>query len=106
MDLRDRRVIITGGAGALGTAVVEALLAAGATCHIPCFDAAEAQRFALRTHERVVLTVTGSLAEEAAVASLYDGVAPLWASIADIPGPPDIDRLSEVRLACWYGPKS
>jgi NAD(P)-dependent dehydrogenase (short-subunit alcohol dehydrogenase family) len=81
MDLRDRRVIITGGAGALGTAVVEALLAAGATCHIPCFDAAEAQRFALRTHERVVLTVTGSLAEEAAVASLYDGVAPLWASI-------------------------
>ncbi len=81
MDMRDRHVIITGGAGALGTAVVEALLAAGATCHIPCFNAAEAERFPLRTHDRVMLTVTGSLADEAAVASLYDGVAPLWASI-------------------------
>ena len=28
-----------------------------------------------------MLTVTGSLADETAVASLYDGVAPLWASI-------------------------
>ncbi len=81
MDFRDRHVIITGGAGALGTAMVEALLAAGATCHIPCFNAAEAERFALRTHERVTLTVTGSLADEAAVAALYGGVAPLWASI-------------------------
>ncbi len=81
MDMRDRHVIITGGAGALGTAVVKALLAAGATCHIPCFNAAEAERFPLRTHERVVLIVTGSLADEAAVASLYNGLAPLWASI-------------------------
>jgi NAD(P)-dependent dehydrogenase (short-subunit alcohol dehydrogenase family) len=81
MDFRDRRVIVTGGTGALGTATVEALLAAGATCHIPCRNAAEAERSPLRTHERVVLTVTGSLADEAAVASLYEGVAPLWASI-------------------------
>jgi len=81
MDFRDRHVIITGGAGALGTAMVEALLAAGARCHIPCFNAAEAERFPLRAHKKVVLTVTGSLADETAVASLYDGVAPLWASI-------------------------
>ena len=46
MNLRDRHVIITGGAGALGTAVIEALLAAGAICHVPCFDEAEADRFA------------------------------------------------------------
>ena len=81
MNLRDRHVIITGGAGALGTAVTEALLAAGATCHIPCFDSAEAHRFALRAHDRVVLTVTGSLADEPAVATLYHGAVPLWASI-------------------------
>jgi NAD(P)-dependent dehydrogenase (short-subunit alcohol dehydrogenase family) len=81
MDFRDRHVIITGGAGALGTAVVQVLLAAGATCHIPCFNAAEAERFPLRARERVKLTVTGSLADEAAVVSLYGGVAPLWASI-------------------------
>ena len=81
MDFRDRHVVITGGAGALGTALVEALLAAGAVCHVPCFNEAEAQRFRLREHERVALTITGSLADEQAVDRLYRGIAPLWASI-------------------------
>ena len=53
MDFRDRHVVITGGAGALGTAVVEALIASGAVCHVPCFDEAEAQRFRLRDHKQV-----------------------------------------------------
>ena len=44
MDFHDRHVVVTGGAGALGTAVVEALIAAGAVCHVPCFDEAEAQQ--------------------------------------------------------------
>jgi NAD(P)-dependent dehydrogenase (short-subunit alcohol dehydrogenase family) len=81
MDFRDRHVVITGGAGALGTALVEALVAAGAVCHVPCVNAAEAQRFRLREHPQVVLTVTGSLADEEAVTRLYQGIAPLWASI-------------------------
>jgi NAD(P)-dependent dehydrogenase (short-subunit alcohol dehydrogenase family) len=81
MDFRDRHVVVTGGAGALGTAVVEALLAAGAVCHVPCFDEAEVQRFRLRGHKGVALTVTGNLADEAAVAGLYQGIASLWASI-------------------------
>jgi len=81
MDFRDRHVVITGGAGALGGALVEALVAAGAVCHIPCLDAAEAQRFHLRGHKQVSLTVTGSLADEQAVARAYQGIAPLWASI-------------------------
>ncbi len=81
MDFRDRHIVITGGAGALGTAVVEALIAGGATCHVPCMDEAEARRFRLRDHKQVVLTVTGSLAEEKAITRLYDGVGPLWASI-------------------------
>ncbi len=81
MDFRDRQIVITGGGGALGRAVVEALLAAGATCHVPCRDLGEAQRFPLREHQRVALRVTGTLAEEAAVTRLYAGIAPLWASI-------------------------
>src|SRR5258708_34690132 len=81
MDFRDRHIVVTGGAGALGAAVVEALLGAGAICHVPCFDAAEAQRFRLRDRKGVRLTVTGSLADEAAVGRLYQGIAPLWASI-------------------------
>jgi NAD(P)-dependent dehydrogenase (short-subunit alcohol dehydrogenase family) len=81
MDFRDRHVVITGGAGALGTAVVTALVEAGAICHVPCMNEAEAQRFRLREHRQVVLTVTGSLAEEAPIGRLYDGITPLWASI-------------------------
>ena len=81
MEFRDRHVVITGGAGALGTAVVEALVEAGAVCHVPCLDEAEAQRFRLREHRQVAVTVTGSLADEAAIARLYRGIAPLWASI-------------------------
>jgi NAD(P)-dependent dehydrogenase (short-subunit alcohol dehydrogenase family) len=81
MDFSDRHIVVTGGAGALGTAVVEALIRSGAICHVPCHDEAEAQRFRLRGHKQVVLTVTGDLADEAAVAGLYQGIAPLWASI-------------------------
>src|SRR5215831_12166718 len=81
MDFRDRQVVITGGAGALGTAVVEGLIGAGAICHVPCFNEAEAQRFALRDHKQVKLTITGNLADDAAIAPLYQSVGPLWASI-------------------------
>jgi len=81
MDFRNRHIVVTGGAGALGTAVVTALIEAGAVCHVPCFDEAEAKRFRLRDHKQVVLTVTGNLADEAAITGLYNGIAALWASI-------------------------
>jgi NAD(P)-dependent dehydrogenase (short-subunit alcohol dehydrogenase family) len=81
MDFRERHVVVTGGAGALGTALVGALIEAGAICHVPCFDEAEAQRFALREHRHVKLIVAGNLADEAAVARLYQPIAQLWASI-------------------------
>jgi NAD(P)-dependent dehydrogenase (short-subunit alcohol dehydrogenase family) len=81
MDFRDRHIIVTGGAGALGTAVVAQLIDAGAVCHVPCMNEAEAARFRLRDHRQVKLTVTGSLADEAAIDRLYRGVTPLWGSI-------------------------
>jgi NAD(P)-dependent dehydrogenase (short-subunit alcohol dehydrogenase family) len=81
MDLHGRHIVVTGGAGALGTAVVAALSEAGALCHVACFDEADAARFRPRAPKGVSITVTGSLAEEAAVARLYQGVVPLWASI-------------------------
>ena len=81
MDFRDRHVVITGGTGALGTAVVEALIGAGAICHVPCFNEAEAQGFALRDRPQVKLVVAGNLADETAIDRLYQSVGPLWASI-------------------------
>ena len=81
MDFTDRHIMVTGGAGALGTALVEALIGRGALCHVPCFNEAEAERFKFRGHKQVTLTVTGSLADEKRVAGLYEGIASLWASI-------------------------
>jgi NAD(P)-dependent dehydrogenase (short-subunit alcohol dehydrogenase family) len=81
MDFRDRHIVVSGGAGALGTAVVEVLAAAGAICHVPCLHEAEKRSCRLQESKNVRLTVAGNLAEEAAVTRLYQGIAPLWASI-------------------------
>ena len=72
MDFRDRHVVVTGGTGALGVAVVGALLDAGAYCHVPCMSEAKGQRFAHRAHPRVQMVATGTLADEAAVTRLFD----------------------------------
>lgn len=80
MDYRDRHVMVTGGAGALGRAVVGELIEAGAICHVPAFGD-EAQRFPLRDHPRVRLSADGDLADEPAVARLFATVPGLWASI-------------------------
>src|SRR5713101_775797 len=81
MDFSNRHVVVTGGTGALGSAVVSALVEAGAICHVPYIDAAEAERFALRTHAQVKLIGNVELSDETAVAKLYAGIPRLWASI-------------------------
>jgi NAD(P)-dependent dehydrogenase (short-subunit alcohol dehydrogenase family) len=81
MDYHGRAVVITGGTGGLGTAVVEALLAAGATCHIPYLVEAEAQAFRHRDSKQVTLYPQVNLTDEDAVGRLYGQVANLWASI-------------------------
>lgn len=80
MNFGDRHVVVTGGTGALGTAIVAALLDAGAICHVPYLHQAEADRFPHRDNARVTLVANSDLAEEAAVARLFEGL-PLWASI-------------------------
>jgi NAD(P)-dependent dehydrogenase (short-subunit alcohol dehydrogenase family) len=81
MEFRDRHVVVTGGAGALGTAVVGTLISAGAVCHVPCLTKTEAEQFPHRDHPNVKLAVGVDLVDEAAVTGLYDGVPDLWASI-------------------------
>jgi NAD(P)-dependent dehydrogenase (short-subunit alcohol dehydrogenase family) len=79
MDFRNQTVIVTGGTGALGRAVVGALLAAGASCRVPYIVEAEAVAFPYK--ERVDLVGNCDLTSEADVTGLYDGVTDLWASI-------------------------
>ena len=81
MDFSGRHVVVTGGTGALGSAVVAALVKAGAHCRVPYILDAEAAHFPLRGEKRVELVQVTDLAEEPEVEKLYDGLANLWASI-------------------------
>ena len=77
-DFSSKHLVVTGGTGALGSAVVGALLKAGATCSVPYIVEAEAQRFAHR--DKVRLIEVPDLADEASVDLVYKDVT-LWASI-------------------------
>lgn len=76
-DLEGRHVVVTGAAGGLGPAVVQALLAAGATCHLPRRKRADDERRDPRT-----VTVDGvDLADEGAVRAFYASLPALWGSV-------------------------
>jgi NAD(P)-dependent dehydrogenase (short-subunit alcohol dehydrogenase family) len=81
LDFSGRHIVVTGGTGALGTAITGLLLEAGASVHIPVLDAEELARFPYRQRVRTELGV--DLTDEAAVERFYGGLAgsPLWASI-------------------------
>src|SRR5258708_12583483 len=74
-------VVVTGGTGALAAAVVGALRAAGAVCHVTNMVAAELERYPHRNDAGVHITSGLDLADEAAVRRFYAALPPLWASI-------------------------
>jgi NAD(P)-dependent dehydrogenase (short-subunit alcohol dehydrogenase family) len=80
MDFSGNQVVVTGGTGALGSAVVGALLAGGASCVVPYVHDAEALRFPHRGDPNVMLVAVSDLADETQVAKVYAGLKP-WASI-------------------------
>ncbi|WP_431855395.1 SDR family NAD(P)-dependent oxidoreductase [Azospirillum sp.] len=78
--LNGRHVVVTGGTGGLGTAVVGRLLEAGAVCHVPCNDSAELAGFPHAGHVRLHVAAV-DLTEEEAVMAFYRRVPALFASI-------------------------
>lgn len=76
-------MVVTGGGGALGVAVVRELVSRGALVHVPAHSESDAR--ALAGIERVVIAPQVELTDEAAVAAFYDGVAAagaaLWGSV-------------------------
>src|ERR1700690_2433090 len=78
LDFSGRHVVVTGGAGALGRAVVEAFVGAGAVCHVPHRGAAPTD---FAPHERIRLVGGVELTDEARVARFYADLPSLWASV-------------------------
>jgi len=79
MDFTGRQIVVTGGTGALGRAVVGTLVKSGAQCHVSYMFEAEAQSFPHK--QNVTLHAVNDLADETTVTKLYAGVPKLWASI-------------------------
>lgn len=74
-------VVVTGGTGALGRAVVDQLLDQGAHCYIPVFDEAELEDFPYRDHPRLEELTGVDLTSERSARRFYSDCPPLWASI-------------------------
>ena len=77
MDFQGRNVVVTGGTGVLGAAVVWRLVNAGAQVHVPAIEDEIPTDFG----DRVWVTPGIDLANEAVVNWWYDGLPDLWASI-------------------------
>jgi NAD(P)-dependent dehydrogenase (short-subunit alcohol dehydrogenase family) len=79
VDFAGTHVVVAGGTGALGRAVIAQLRSEGAVCHVPNLVTAELIDFPADPGVHVVRGV--DLADEAAVRRFYQGLPPLWASI-------------------------
>jgi len=80
MNFSGKQVVVTGGTGALGSALVGALVETGAACRVAYVHDGELERFARKNDPKVELVKVADLSEEADVAKLYANVTP-WASI-------------------------
>lgn len=77
LEFETKHVVITGGNGGLGGAVVDAFVKAGAVCHLP-----QRERGGNDAGRPSIQAVGGvDLTNEAAVASFYADLPSLWASI-------------------------
>jgi NAD(P)-dependent dehydrogenase (short-subunit alcohol dehydrogenase family) len=81
VDFAGSHIVVTGGTGALGRAVIGRLRAAGAICHVPNLVAAELDDFPFEADSGVHVVRDVDVADEAAVVRFYATLPPLWASI-------------------------
>lgn len=79
--LESKNIVVTGGTGGLGRAVVSTLLDEGAHCHIPAYESEPSGRFEFADHERVSMTYGVDLTDDEVVVDYYAGVGELWGSI-------------------------
>jgi len=102
----NRHIIVTGGAGTLGTAVVQLLIDSGARCSVPCYSEAEQQSFGLNDHPDVFSKAGIDLTNEEQTQAFYDEAikaqGPLWASI-NVAGGFGMGKIEDTRLEQFEG---
>jgi NAD(P)-dependent dehydrogenase (short-subunit alcohol dehydrogenase family) len=76
-----KRIVVTGGTGALGGAVLDMLLDEGAICHVPTSHAVAPKGFAFARHGRVTLAPNVDLGDPVSTEAFYATIPDLWASI-------------------------
>lgn len=108
-SLKDRHIVVTGGTGALGAAVVHALVAAGAHCHVPAIESHPPAGGLPKEGVSVVPNV--DLSDEGSIEAFYAKLPALhgvvniaggfaWAPIADSPGKVLQQQLSMNFVSC------
>ena len=81
VDFTGTHIVVTGGTGALGRAVIGRLRGANAICHVPNLIAAELDGFPFAGDTGVRIVRDVDVADEVAVKQFYGALPPLWASI-------------------------
>ncbi len=109
-SLKDRHIVVTGGTGALGAAVVKAFIEAGATCHIPAIEATPPTHN-LPDSSQISIAANIDLSSEASVDGFFAKLPPLhavvniaggfaYAPIADSPAKVLQQQLSMNLVSC------
>lgn len=85
LDFTDKHIIVTGGTGALGSAVTRQLIEDGAKCSIPCFDESELENFDPEGHQNLYIQIGVDLTDEEATKDFYSKAieqnGTLWGSV-------------------------
>ena len=106
MDLTDRHIVVTGGAGSLGTAVVRLLAESGARCSVPCYNEEEQKNFELKKHPRVYSQAGVDLTDEEQTQTFFKEAfyenGSLWGSV-HIAGGFGMGKIENTPLADFSG---
>jgi NAD(P)-dependent dehydrogenase (short-subunit alcohol dehydrogenase family) len=95
LDFSDRHIVVTGGTGALGAAVVQLLIDCGGVVHIPSHRPSS-----VAVQDRVHVESPVELTDEAAVSRYYAALPPLWASV-HVAGGFAAAPIAETSLSVW-----